>query len=257
MKHKLIFIIAAAVLVLAIAGLLSWIFFVRGSSEKTSSGDTSFMQTLTGAKSDPLIKHLGVELAPYDPVKKSVGDIVFTNIPLEFNRLFFDFGFKIPDNSAGTAKTNPQPTFIVPLGTKVHAIVDGVVVGIPKLYSNDYSIHIAASKNSNRIYEMEHVINPVVKEGDTVKAGDVVAEVSDYDTRNTPGFGLVEIGILEGGNPPKHVCPFEYLDPAFKDEVSTNLNSLYTAWNEYIGKTIYTPSTYALPGCITTEKVEG
>ena len=55
---------------------------------------------------------------------------------------------------------------------------------------------IAKSKNSNVIYELEHIINPTVKVGDKVKAGDIVAQVSDYDSRNTPGYGLVEIGIL-------------------------------------------------------------
>lgn len=261
MKNKVLFGTILGVLVVLIAVVVTFLV-MRDSDTKeeptTTSRDSVQKQGNGSAENDKLaIKHLGIELAAYDPTTQTVGDIKFTNIKLEQNRLFFDYGYEVPASSAGPAKRNPQPTFIVPLGTKVHSIVDGVVVNIPKLYSNDYSIHVASSPESNIIYEMEHVINVTVQVGDEVKAGDVVAEVSDYDTRNTPGFGLVEIGILEGGNPPKHICTFEYLDPEFKKEVDAELTSLYEAWNEYKGETIYDTSKLAMPGCLTTEKIEG
>lgn len=258
MKNKKLFIAGLVVLIVLI--LVAAFFVISKISESNNeSGESSLIQKIKNVAQDdePTIKHLGVELAPYDATTKTMGDMQFTDIPLEFNRLFFEYGYEVAANSVGSAKKNPQPTFIVPLGTKVHAIVDGVVVNIPKLYSNDYSVHIASSKNSSTIYEMEHVINVVVKEGDTVKAGDVVAEVSDYDTRNTPGFGLVEIGILKAGNPPKHVCIFDYLDPSFKDEAFSNLNGLFAAWNEYKGQTIYDVSKQVVPGCLTRDEIEG
>ena len=206
-----------------------------------------------------LIKSLAVDMGPYDPATNKAGDFVFTRNKLEFDRLFFDYGFSIPGNSAGAAKVNPQPTFIVPLGTKVHALVDGLVVKVPKLYSNDYSIHVAKYANSRFIYETEHVINPLVKVGDVVSAGQVIATVSDYDTRNTPGFGLVEIGILhakEDGTP-GHVCPFLYLDPSIEEDVYTSLRGFYKAWNNYLGKEVYNESEYTVPGCLTLDELRG
>lgn len=245
-----------------LAAVIGLVVVSRGTTSKNQSSDTSQSSSETTTKTDsdiPLkIKHLGINLAPYDSTTNKAGDIVFTKQTLgEFDRPFYDYGFSIPANSVAPARNNPQPTFIVPLGTKIHAIVDGEVMDVPKLYSSDYSIHIAKNKQSDTIYEMEHVINPIVKVGDRVKAGDVVAEVSDYDTKNTPGYGLVEIGILKGGTPPKHICPFQYLDESIKNDVFTNLTSLYKGWNEYRGKTVYNFESNVIPGCVNYDEVEG
>lgn len=262
MKSRLWLLVGAMVLVVAVViiGLVANQkgHFATSSPSSTLNVTTSSPQSSQKDGPPLLIKHLGINLDIYDSTTQKAGDIVFTKTKLgEFDMPFFDFGFSMPANSAGPAKKNPQPTFIVPLGTKVHSIVDGVVVKIEKLYSDDYSIMVAKSKNDPYVYETEHVINPIVKLGDTVKAGDVVAEVSDYDSRNMPGYGLVEIGILKGGNPPIHICPFAYLDSSIKSTVAAKLDSLYKGWNAYRGKTVYDPTTFALPGCIDLDPVEG
>ena len=69
-------------------------------------------------------------------------------------------------------------------------MVDGIVVGVPKLYSDDYSIQVANSMSSRWRYETEHVINPLVKEGDTVKAGQVIAEVSPHSSESNNNFRI-------------------------------------------------------------------
>jgi hypothetical protein len=81
--------------------------------------------------------------------------------------------------------------------------------------------------------------------------------VSDYDSKHMPGYGIVEIGILKGGNPPAHVCPFNYLDPSIKEETFTNLRELYKEWNAYKGTSVYDTSAYSTPGCLTTDAIEG
>jgi hypothetical protein len=225
---------------------------------KTNKNKTNTINTKNGGveqESEVKIEHIGINLAPYDPETNTVGDIVFTEETLsEYDMPYFDYGFQVEASSAGPARKNPQPTFIVPLGTKVHSLVDGVVVNVPKLYSDDYSIHVQASEDSEMIFELEHVINVTVKVGDTVKAGDVLGEVSDYDAHNYAGLGLYEIGILIPGNPPSHICPFLYLDDSIKDETNEALLSLYKAWNEYRGKQIY-DENLETPGCITTEEI--
>ena len=109
------------------------------------------------------------------------------------------------------------------------------------------------------VYETEHVINPKVKVGDKVTAGQIIAEVSDFDKGAPSGFGAFEIGILHGGGegPPEHVCPFLYLDDSIKDETFTKMRELFKSWEEYAGdKTLYDESL-TTPGCLTLDPIEG
>ena len=185
---------------------------------------------------------------------------------------------------------NLQPTFVLPAGTKVTAIIDGVVCMIPELYSGDYSVMMAPScDNLKYMWEMEHVINVIVEVGDSVKAGQPVAEVSNYsyeygDPQGTNqsrpdrkyGFDLVEIGLLEGGAAPVHHCPWLYIDPSYKKELlevmaearkSIETETAGTSKSEFIlnflkehttdwetpeGKPQYNTTDYQAPSCKTT-----
>ena len=182
---------------------------------------------------------------------------------------------------------NLQPTFVLPAGTKVTAIIDGVVCMIPKLYSGDYSVMMAPSCEEKKyMWEMEHVINVTVEVGDRVMAGQPVAEVSNYSYEygdpqgldlSRPdrkyGFDLVEIGLLEGGNAPVHHCPWLYIDPNYKEELLGMMtearksietettgtpNSEYidhfleqhiTDWETPDGKPLYNTSDYQARSC--------
>ncbi len=241
-------------LLLALSVGIYFLFF-----NKTDEDKNLFSNIVENIQSGDtlLIKNLPIDISAYDEDTKMAGDMKFSNMKLEFDVMYYDYGFVIPSTELGGEKSNPQPTFIAPLGTEVKSIVDGVVIDIPTLYSNDYSIMVAKSENSNMVYELEHVINPKVKVGDTVKAGDIVAEVSDYDSRNTPGYGLVEIGILIGGNPPHHVCPYLYLDPQNEDEIFSTLKQLYEDWNAFKGEEIYKLSDYNTIGCLSEDKIDG
>src|SRR3990167_10521572 len=111
------------------------------------------------------------------PLKlKSIGvnfeDFKFTKAKLQFGRLFMGYGFYIPAGNDNPAKYNPQPTFVVPLGTPVRSLVDGVVAAMPTLWSGDISIQVTKTGKLERcIYETEHLINPRAKVGDVVTAG--------------------------------------------------------------------------------------
>lgn len=206
-----------------------------------------------------LIKNIGINLDYFDPKTNKAGDFVFTKQKLQFDRLFMGFGFVIPVavSSRGKDKANPQPTFIVPLGTPVRSLVDGVVANIPKVWSGDYSIQVTTDgKMQKWVYETEHIINPKVKVGDRVAAGQIIGEVSNYDKGLPTGFGIVEIGILKGGNPPYHVCPFAYLDPSVKEKLLDKIKAFYESWQQYRGDaTLYNAET--TPGCLTLDPIEG
>lgn len=248
-------LILVVLIVFAVGGAGYYVF----SRNSDKSGDTESTKVEPSTSSGPKIKHLGVNLDYYDPATNKAGDFEFTKEHFDagFQLLFMDYGFVVPANSVGPEKSNPQPTFILPLGSKVYSLVDGEVYDVPKLYSDDYSVMVQA-EGSDLIFETEHVINVKVAKGDKVKAGQEIAEVSDYDSHGWAGLGLVEIGILKGGNPPSHVCPFDYLDESIKDETIKKINALKKSWEEYRGDTsLYDEASEVTPGCLTAEPIEG
>lgn len=259
--HNLEKALIISLVVIAVAGTAFFLTKHSSPQPAESGANNGSSNKLANANEPPLkLKSIGISLGTYDPATKRAGDIVFTDQHIEgYNDvIFFDYGAVAEANSAAERRLNPQPTFILPLGTKVHSLVDGVVVNVPKLYSNDYSIQIATDSKSQWLYETEHVINPLVKVGDKVKAGQVIAEVSTHDSQYHPGFGLYEIGILHAGNPPTHVCPFAYLDDSIKEDTFAKLTSFYTAWEAYRGNTsLYDESKHVVPGCYTLDPVEG
>lgn len=247
-----------AVFVIVAIGAIGYLVYSKEESSTKQVGSSTSASEST-KKSQATIKNLGINLDAYDPATNMAGDLKFTkaNFSGGMQMIFFEYGYEVPASSAGPAKRNPQPTFIAPLGTKVMSLVDGKVVSVPKLYSGDYSVHVQAP-GSDLIFETEHVIDVLVKKGDTVKAGQVIAQVSDYDAKNYDGLGLFEIGVLKGGNPPSHVCTFDYLDESIKTETLNKIAALKKSWEEYRGDTsIYDESKAAMPGCLTREPIEG
>lgn len=236
----------------------------NNSPPSVTTPDTNARET-TSKSDGPSIKmkSIGINIDEYNPTTGMAGDLKFTKAKFTsgIQVLFSDYGYvvKAANSSSGQDKSNPQPTFIAPLGTKVHSLVDGVVYNVPKLYSNDYSVQVYDGKDMTWIYETEHVTNVLVKKGDIVKAGQVVAEVSDYSAHGYNGLGLVEIGLLRGGNPPQHFCPFNYLDNSIKADTFKKLSALMKSWEEYRGDSSLYPeeSTYPVLGCLTLDPIEG
>lgn len=255
-------VLALLIFALLIAVLLSfgaYYFLNKGQSSIQTEFQNSPQEGSNSSDEPPLLlKSIGVNFDYYDQATGKAGDFLFTKQKLQFDRLFMGYGFFIPASSASNEKKNPQPTFILPLGTPVRSLVDGTVVNMPTLWSKDISIQISASgKMEKWIYETEHVTSPRVKVGDKVKAGQIIAEVSNFDKGAPEGFGAVEIGILKGGNPPQHVCPFAYLDPSIKEEVFSKIKAFYKSWEDYRGITNLYDEEEQIPGCLTLDPIEG
>lgn len=188
----------------------------------------------------------------------------------------FDGGAPISDfgdvDGAGTEneRRNPQPTFFVPLGTVVVAPVDGVVWQVEQLYSGDYSIHFAQRSGQPSVtWETEHVENVLVKPGEAVKAGQPVATVSDYqcfysrkeygnDQYCGKGVGLVELGYLVGGNPPRHMCPFgELTAPSALPKIEAELSAARAEIERIAGKPLFDTASWASANCVIVDPIEG
>ena len=258
-SSRVVIITIFLVIIFLVGGLIWW--GVKDSN-KAAVSQNPINQIKEKDDQPPLkLKSIGVNLDYYDPQTGKAGDFEFTKAKLQFNQLFMDYGFFIPASSASPDKKNPQPTFILPLGTPVRSLIDGVVANMPILWSGDISIQVTTDGKMQRwVYEIEHVINPKVKVGDRVSAGQIIAEVSNFDKGAPPGFGAVEIGILHGGGEglPEHVCPFAYLDDSIKEETFTKMRNFFKSWEEYIGdSTLYDENSYIAPGCLTLEPIEG
>ena len=170
---------------------------------------------------------------------------------------YVPFGFNTGprgQGAIGSGSVNPQPTLYAPIGTVVLAIKTGTVIKISKLYSNDYNIMIAAENDKKNVWELEHVIDVKVKEGDKVKAGQPIAKVGDFDERYTPGIGLVEFGLLiNSSGPPSHICPFKKIAPSAKSRITSELTAIIAADKERG----YDSGPMEVIGCTALVSVEG
>jgi hypothetical protein len=219
---------------------------VNNSQEKSSEVSSNMPEP----SNKIVMKSIGFKLDYYNEATNKAGDMEFTKIPLNFNQIWGDFGQQDPRSPNDPSKRNPQPTYILPLGTKVEALVDGVVEDVRQIYSGDYTIMIRPS-GSDLMFETEHVDSPLVKKGDLVKSGQVIAQVSKHDSQYHAGFGVLEIGVLgQSGNRPSHTCPYSYLDDSVKDEMLKKITNVHNAWEKYLGKDVY-PDKSELPGCTT------
>lgn len=263
--HIIVFIVG--ILVTGIVGFAAW-RITHSDDNRNMAKQSEATQAKKSTNNEPLpLKSIGFHLDFYNATTKRAGDIEFSDTlkkvilsdPIYHKIIVSDFGIQDKRSPNDPAKRNVQPTFILPLGTKVLAPADSMVVKVEKLYSNDWTIWFAQENESQWVYETEHVDNPTVRVGDTVKAGDIVAEISSHDSNHHPGFGVLEIGLLyTGQNQPAHYCPYAYLDASIKDDIGKKFTTFYQAWEEYVGDTtVYSQESYALPGCANLDPVQG
>lgn len=244
-----------------------------GEGESARNVDTSPVKTnvtnptpspTTAPLSEFLLQTLPIDLASVDwSLVMQHADLYDEGLPIS------DFG-NIDGAGTSNERRNPQPTFFVPLGTVVVAPVDGVVWQVKQLYSGDYSIHFAQGPGQPSVaWETEHVENVLVKSGDTVKAGQPVATVSDYmcfysrkqfgnEEYCGKGVGLVELGYLIGGNPPRHMCPFgELTAPSALSKIEAEMSAARAEIERIAGKTLFDTANWASANCVSTDPVEG
>jgi len=250
--------------------MLFSILSLSGCNEQNSNTDESNNDSLDDGSDDsesfdpPILENIGINIDYYNATTNKAGDFQFDAFIYPWGegiyneKVFYDYGF-IETNEDGTTNPGPQPIFVAPLGTKVHAITSGVVHDIHVLYSDDYTIRVVKEDNPNWLYEHEHVINISVSIGDRVTAGQEIAEVSDYiNWLKNDGYGLFDIGLLttdENGNPWHH-CPFMYLNESVKQDYYDKINALYKSWEEYTGNySLYNEDEYCITGCVICDPI--
>jgi hypothetical protein len=250
------------------AGKLVWVKVASGGG---SGGGSSSNAGISSSSSIPkVIQNWGLALAPYDAATGKAGVMQIAGVtPPSFGIPADDALYRHIVGLYGEevlGKREAQTIFMAPLGTPVISMVDGIVCDLPKLYSNDFSVRVAptgtaCSGNAAPIlFEHEHLIDPTVKVGDKIKAGQRLGVVSDYNPHwKAKGFGVLDIGVFfskTGSTQAWHACPSNYLAPAKKDALLATLTSIENAWMTQRGD----PSLYNLAaqnpvGCLTQDDI--
>ena len=263
-----VFVLLIILAVIGLVGFVSLKVFQNlnksdSSQPEQSKQDLSAKSSGSGDTPDTLPKNIGFNLGTYDPATKQAGDFRFSAIPalsdpLVNNRLWNDYGDKSP--KPGDTMRNPQTVFLLPAGTNITSMIDGEVVSVQEFGNNDYGVMIAKDSKSKWRYEHEHISDVQVKQGEKVKAGQVIAKVGQHtNSWQYPGYGLFEIGLYRShpnGVGGSEDCIFKFLDQSVKQDIQAKVTGIYTAWEEFRGDTsIYDQENYASPGCVIEETI--
>ena len=246
-------------------GKLVW---VKVSSEGASGENSS---SITSNASIPkVIQNWGLALEPYDAATGKAGVMQIAGVtPPTFSNPADTAAYsRIVGLYGDVVQTHlePQMAFIAPLGTPVISMLDGTVCDLPQLYSNDYSVGVAPkgmacmTGGAPILFEHEHLISPLVKVGDKVRAGQRLGTVSDYNSNwKAKGMGMIETGVFfakAGSNVPWHACLANYLAPSKKSSMTNVLTSIENGWIAVRND----PGLYSLAaqnpiGCLTQDDI--
>jgi biotin carboxyl carrier protein len=249
----------------------SKLVWVKLAGQGGGSGSGSSAGIASNASIPKVIQNWGLAVEPYDAGSGKAGVMQIKGVtPPTFSNPADDAMYRhilgIYGEEVMGAK-EPQMAFIAPLGTPVISMVDGTVCDVPQLYSNDYSVRVAPSGTAcmtggaSILFEHEHLINPVVKVGDKVKAGQQVGTVSDYNPHwKTKGLGVIETGIFfsknDSSGKPWHACLANYLAPSKRTSMLAVLTSIEQAWiAERNDPTLYNLAAQNPVGCLTTDDI--
>lgn len=185
----------------------------------------------------PIIKNLGVNFGDYDSSSKKAGDFSFTLNPA-FGKILGEFGQLVG------GKTLPHYSYYLPKDTPIMAVADGDVVAVWHQETNDYEIHVKPVYDSYWDINYDHVINPNIKENDTIKAGDIIGYAGN----------IVEISLEDESSSPGTFYPLPlYFELSLKEEYENKVWKLLSDWETYKGnKNIYDETKMtACPACLS------
>ena len=252
-----------------VAGKLVWVSSGSSGASSSSSGAQPSSQKDIPA----IIQNWGFNFANYDAATGKAGDMQIKGITSPTftgpNAATDNAMYRLligPIGEMVQGMVEPQFGFYLPIGTSVISMVTGTVCDVPKLYSNDYSIRVAPpgmkcmQGGAYILFEHEHLLNPTVKVGDKVTAGQKLGVVSDYNPHwKAKGLGVIETGVFfskKGSTKPWHACLSSFIDPSKKSAMLATLSSVFAAWETERGDTSFYDEARMSPvGCYTTAEM--
>ncbi len=200
---------------------------------------------------EPILQNFGVEIDAWDKTTNLAGDLYFSrDILFEDDYVLSKWVF-VEFGAQGQRKQdslkNIEYWFFVPQETDVRAPIGGVVkIGFFE-HTQDWGISFYSLKDSEWIVSIEHVVDVKVKDGDVVRAGDVVAKAAP---RVNDELAMIELAVWTGGRSIYKYCPFDFLEESLKLVYEEKLVKLARDWEEFVGKEIYAEDEWVSPGCL-------
>ena len=252
-----------------VSGKLVWVASSSGGTASAGSGAQPSSQRDIPA----IIQNWGFNFADYSAATGKAGDMQIKGITSPTftgpNAATDNAMYRLligPIGEMVQGMVEPQFGFYLPIGTSVISMVTGTVCDVPKLYSNDYSVRVAPpgmkcmQGGAYILFEHEHLLNPTVKVGDKVTAGQKLGVVSDYNPHwKAKGLGVIETGVFfskKGSTKPWHACLSSFIDPSKKSAMLATLSSAFAAWETERGDTTFYDEARMSPvGCYTTAEM--
>ena len=200
----------------------------------------------------PVLKSLGVNIKPWNKETNLAGDFIFTKDLLfddgfiKNEKVFLEFGAS--ENNLVNHKIGIEYWYFLTPGTKVYAASDGVVSIFYIEHTKDWGVNIHPQEKSRWFVGHEHLLNLEVKDGDIVKAGDLLGEAIPGSFSNEVAFTELSVGL--GGQEIFKFCPFDFLEPSLKPVYEQKINQLASDWEEFIGQDVYKQEDWVSPGCL-------
>lgn len=181
---------------------------------------------------------------------------------------FSPFGSEM-SNSSGTKKIISWD-FTAKKGSHVYAPLSGKVVSIQfqnQWWEKDYEIVVEPEENSHYQIAIDHILDPTVKQGDIIKAGQILGKIGNMIYGNEtsseidPQFGIVEIQInyYPSHNPNDnngviYQCPGQFIKPELTSTIHGQLSQLMGLYEKFKGKEdIYQETNFSSTGCYKEE----
>ena len=205
----------------------------------------------------PVLKNLGIILDTPNTQTKRAGDLLFDK------KVVWEDGGQYSDKAFGEFGEmgkrkdiinlpGVEYNYAVPIGTKVYAAGDGIAHIFYIEHTEDWGVNIQPEKNSQWNIGQEHIINLNVKEGDLVKAGDVLGEA----TPNKMDYATTQLSVWTGGKGIVKYCPFYFLENDLKSSYEEKINQIAEDWEIFIGKDVYKQENWVAPGCLLNNITE-
>ena len=192
----------------------------------------------------PVLQNLGLQ--SLDSIKVDLSPL--RDFKANGRKGFYLFGDPLPGPGN---RRNPNFEYSsLKEGTKVVAALDAEIAFIRfQSESNDYEVFLQTRQNSAWSIGYDHLLNLTVRQGDKVKAGDVLGEPQRQGDGELRFELQINLDIGTGADRTTHFCPTFLLAPAVKDQLTAELKKIMDNWETLSGYELYDPASHNPIGC--------
>lgn len=217
--------------------ILIFLIIIYGCAKENNVEFEDIVEIEDKFNEPPTLYNIGINLDRWNKETNMGGDVLFKKYKYD-DKLFIEYGGELGGK-------NVHPEFYLPVGSKVFSSTNGIIGAISYIEpTNDYAVLITRGEGDKFTVNYEHVVNVIVKEGDEIKAGDLIGEVSPRHE----GFGITAIMIFRHEDHMTY-CPYDLLHESVKETYENKIMQHVKDWEEFTGENIYDEETWYSPGC--------